>query len=296
MIVRIVIAVLAALSTALLPAQTDALVEALRSYQAGDLVTARTAIDKAVRSADHIEDPDAWLVRGYIYKDIYKAAPLGPDADVLRDEAVGSLFTCITFDKDSTYRENALQAYDYLTRTYFNDAAKALNELNDQRARSLFAKYKEATLRVDPAAKLDTREVEFNNALGTLYTKRFGQDRTDTTWFEKAVATFKVVLELDPENYGANYNLATLYYNRGVYRIRSISADDDIPSIQQIQEASREFFQLALPYMLKAHTMNPGRRETLLGLEGIYYSLQDQENADRYRQLFEELPGDEKDR
>jgi hypothetical protein len=42
--------------------------------------------------------------------------------------------------------------------------------------------------------------------------------------------------------------------------------------------------------MLKAHDMNPSRRETLLGLEGIYYSLQDQESSDKFRQLFEEMP------
>jgi len=31
----------------------------------------------------------------------------------------------------------------------------------------------------------------------------------------------------------------------------------------------------------------------LLGLEGIYYSLQDQQNSDKFRELFEELPPEE---
>jgi hypothetical protein len=31
------------------------------------------------------------------------------------------------------------------------------------------------------------------------------------------------------------------------------------PASLQIQEASREFFQKALPFMLKAHDMNPNR-------------------------------------
>jgi hypothetical protein len=42
--------------------------------------------------------------------------------------------------------------------------------------------------------------------------------------------------------------------------------------------------------MLKAHEMDPQRRETLLGLEGIYYSLQDQASSERFRRLFELLP------
>jgi tetratricopeptide (TPR) repeat protein len=296
MLRRISIAILAAFATLCSTAQTDPLVAALQSYQSGDLVQARKHVDAAVRSTEYREDAEAWLVRGYIYKDIFKDMPVGAEADEMRDEAIGSLLTCLSLDADGSYRENALQAYEYLSRTYFNDAAKALNDQDEVRAQTMFSKYKETTLRMDPNAKLLAREVEFLNALGTLYNKRFNQDRSNLVWFDKAVATFSKVLELDPENYGANYNLATLYYNRGVLRIRSITAEDDIPSIQKIQEVSREFFQLALPYMLKAHDMNPKRRETLVGLEGIYYSLQDEENAERFRQLFEELPPQDHDR
>jgi hypothetical protein len=74
-----------------------------------------------------------------------------------------------------------------------------------------------------------------------------------------------------------------------VYNIQRISSENDIPSIQGIQAVSREFFMQALPYMLKAFEMNPKRKETLLGLEGIYYSLQDDQQSDHYRQLYEEL-------
>lgn len=296
MVRHIAIALLAALTSVLLPAQGDPLVEALRNYQGGDLANARKHIDEAVRGEAHSQNPEAWLVRGFVYKDLFKEMAGAEGSDEVRDEAVGSLYTSIGLDSVGTYRDNALQAYEYLARTYHNDAAKALNTMEDERARGLFAKYKETMLRVDPDIDLKTREIEFNNALGTLYNKRFNEDRNDMKWFDLAVATFSKVLELDPDNYGANYNMATLYFNQGVLRIRSISAEDDIPSIQQIQEVSRELFQQALPYMLKAHDLNPTRRETLVGLEGIYYSLQDNENSERFRQLFEELPPQDEDR
>lgn len=289
MIARTLIVVLAALAPLWLSAQGDALVEALRRYQAADLAGARVLVDSAVRTSQHVEDPEAWLLRGFVYKDMYKGASDQEQGDMLRDEALASLFTCISLDKAGTYKDNAHQAYDFLARSFFNDAAKALNEMDEDRALLVFPKYREAALRINPKVDLEARTIEFTNALGTVYTKRFNKDRTDTTWFGKATEAYRSVLELDPENYGANYNLATLFYNRGVYNIQRISADDEIPSILQIQEASRRFFQQALPYMLKAHDMNPTRRETLLGLEGIYYSLQDQENSDRFRQLFEEI-------
>ncbi len=292
---RITITILWILTCMTMQAQGDPLVEALRKFQAGDLAGAKTLVDQAVRDPLHAEDPEAWLLRGFVYKDSFKDTKAGPEADLVRNEALASLYTCIGLDSAGTYRENAMQAYDYLARTFFNDAARAMQELQDERARALFDNYKEAILRLDPQANLRKREVEFLNALGTVYTKRFDQDRTVLNWFDKAVDTYRKVLSLDPENYGANYNLATLYYNRGVYNIQHITAEDDIPSIQRIQEVSREYFQEALPFMLKAHDMNPDRRETLLGLEIIYYSLQDQENSDRFRELFESLPPMEQD-
>lgn len=286
---RVLIALMTLMLAPLAVAQ-DPFVEALRRYQAGELGQARALIDEAVTMPAHKENPEAWLLRGFVYKDLYKGAANAMDADGSREEALNSLFTCLQMDKDSTYKDNALQAYDYLARSCFNEAAKALNEGDEVRATALFAKYKAAVMRLDPEADLRAREAEFSNALGTVYTKRFNLDRTQLQWFEEAVDAYKSVLVIDAENYGANYNLATLYYNLGVHRIRAIKADDDIPSIQQIQEAAREYFNLALPFMLKAHDMNPTRRETLLGLEGIYYSLQDEMNSEKFRQLYELLP------
>lgn len=275
--------------TAALRAQ-DPLVEALRKYQSGDLPGARSLVDQAVGAPPHASNAEAWLLRGFVYKDIYKGRTGSPEGDAARDTALSSLHRALVIDKDSTYRENAVQAYEFLSRSCYNEAAKALAEGKDARAVELFDTYRESVLRLRPNADLRAREAEFANALGTVYTKRFNEDRTRTEWFEKATETYRGVLRVDPDNYGANYNLATLFYNMGVYRIRALQAEADLITMQQVQEVAREYFQLALPFMLKAHDMNPGRRETLLGLEGIYYSLQDEMNSEKFRQLYETLP------
>ncbi len=244
-------------------------------------------------SEPHSGNAEAWLLRGFVYKDVYKGKAGTDEGDRARDTAMTSLYSCLALDKDSIYKENALQAYDYLSRSCYNEAAKALSDGQDTRAITLFDTYRESVLRVHPRTDLRAREAEFSNALGTLYTKRFNEDRTRVEWFEKATATFQGVLRIDPGNYGANYNLATLFYNMGVFRIRALQAEADILTMQQVQEVAREYFQLALPFMLKAHDMNPSRRETLLGLEGIYYSLQDEMNSEKFRQLYESLPPQE---
>lgn len=270
-------------------AQPGALVEANRLYQAGDLAGARKVLDDAVKSPELSHSPEAWVLRGFVYKDLFKGMTAGPEADLVRDEALASLFTSTVVDTAKEYAQSSLQAYDYLCKTTYNDAARALNELDDARALALYSRYKESVLRLDAGHSFATRDIEFDNALGTVYTKRFNQDREDTTWFTKAVDLYKRVLALDSNNYGANYNLATLYYNRGVYNIQRINAGTDLPTIGQVQEVSKVYFMQALPYMLRAHEMNPRRRETLLALEGIHYSLQDIDKSEEYRHKYEAL-------
>lgn len=272
--------------------QGDLLGRANQKYQEGDLREARTLVDEAIKDPALSGSPEAWVLRGFIYKDLYKDARK-PDADVLRDEALASLFTAVTLDKEEKFSSTSRAAYWFLTTTVYNDAVHALNDLEPGSATAYYAKYEETVLRMVPDSVMAQNEIDFDNALATAYVKLFNKDRENYALYDKAVATYHRVLALDSNNYGANYNLATLHYNRGVYNIQLITPDNDIPSLQQIQEVSREFFTAALPYMMKAHVMKPDRVETILGLENIHYSLQDEEQSRHYRRLFEELKHDE---
>lgn len=272
--------------------QADLLGRANQKYQQGDLDGARLLVDEAVKDQALAESPEVWVLRGFVYKDLYKGAA-GPEAGVLRDEALASLYTSVAADKEQKFTPSSRAAYWFLTTTIYNDAVHALNELEPGQATVYYDKYREALRRMAPDTVLTGNQIEFGNALGTAYVKLFNQKRENYDLYDKAVATYRDVLVLDSNNYGANYNLATLQYNRGVYNIQLISPDNDIPSLQQIQDVSREFFTAALPYMMKAHRMRPDRVETILGLENIHYSLQDEEQSRHYRRLFEELKHDE---
>jgi tetratricopeptide (TPR) repeat protein len=270
-------------------AQSSELVEANRFYQAGDLPAAKAVLDELVKRPDGENSAQAWVLRGFVYKDMYKGLANAPEGGELRREALTSLHRSVLVDTAKEYAQSSSQAYEFLCKTIYNDAAKALNELDDARAVSLYSNYKENVLRSDPTHVFKDRDIEFSNALGTVMTKRFNQNREDTSWFAKAIANYSYVLGLDSDNYGANYNLATLYYNRGVYNIQRITVGTTIPDLQDIQRVAKEFFLKALPYMLKAHNMNPKRRETLLGLEGIHYSLQNVEKSEEYHHKYQAL-------
>lgn len=279
----------ALLATGATMAQSVGLVEANRMYQSGDLPGARAVLDELVKQPGSEKSPEAWVLRGFVYKDVYKSMAPGPQADVVRDEALRSLMVCMQADSTKEFQQSSQQAYDFLCKTIYNDAARALNEMDHARAESLYANYKECVRRMEKDRNFKERDIEFSNALGTVLTKRYNQNREDTTWFDKAVAVYKAVLDTDPENYGANYNLATLYYNRGVFAIQRISVGTTIADLDDIQRVAKRFFMLALPYMQKAHEMNPKRRETLLGLEGIHYSLQDADKSEEFRHKYEAL-------
>lgn len=273
-------------------AQEISLSDANRRYQAGDLAGAREILDRAVKSPEYRRSSEAWVLRGFVLKDAYKAVSTGAGADSLREEALNSLFTSMLLDSTKQYAQSSQQAYEFLCKTQYNDAARALNEMEDERAMGLYARYKQNTLRAAPDRSFRDRDIEFNNALATVHTKRYNQDRERTENFDKAVAVYMQVLAMDSGNYGANYNLATLYYNRGVYNIQRITVGTTIPDLVDIQRVAKDLFILALPYMTKAHDMNPKRKETLLGLEGIHYSLQDVEQSEHYRFLYEQLDGE----
>lgn len=273
--------------------QYEQVTEARRLYQEKKYAEAKERIDAAMQDPTLSQDAYSWLIRGYIYKDVYKKLENSDPSSKAREGALEFAMKAMELDttKDQVFFSDGYKLYDHLAKTYYNDAARAMNSMDHESAVAHFERYKKTIMGLSPDADLDEKQVEFYNALATVYTKLYNKDREDLTFFKKAIATYQEVLYIDQSNYGANYNMATMWYNRGVYNIQLITPDNDIPSINRIQEVSKEFFLEALPFMHKAYGFDATRKEVLLGLEGIYYSLQDTEKSERYKQEYEALYG-----
>ena len=63
----------------------------------------------------------------------------------------------------------------------------------------------------------------------------------------------------------------------------------DLEQLNQVQDRTIELFKNSLPYMLKAYTLNSQKEETLIGLQGIYKSLNDDEKMNFYKDALEKL-------
>lgn len=261
--------------------QRDKLTKALRYYQAGSLDTAKLLIDSASMHPETSMDASTWYYRGYIYKDIYNQREKNDKQSATRMESVKSFLRQMELDTAGTYRENVVKNVNYIATTIYNDAATSINVSEYPIAIANFDKYKEIIHRVDSSRKFNDLEIQLHSALGSIYMQIYENDRDkNKNFFDKARNAFLFVIELDSNNYTANYNMGILFYNEAVNIIKGLDYDLDLITLELIQEETVDLFKKALPFMLKARDLNPKRKETLIGLSGIYFSLNELEKSE----------------
>lgn len=270
-------------------AQPQETLDAYRAYQQKDYTTAATLIDQAVLSEEGKNDAMTWHIRGFIYKDIFNQIDQKNRDSENREIAVSAFMKSLDLDKKSEYTENSLRSMRYLASSFYNDAVLVMREIDKESidlSEKYYLRYKEIAKISDPETDLAERDITYYKALATSNRKIYEQDReANKDYLYHALDNYRYVLKLDPDNYGANYNSAINLYNEGAYGIEKIDAEAQIPAIVQVQAVSIELFRDALPFMLKAFEQDSTRKETLIGLRGIYLSLNNIEEANKYRDL-----------
>lgn len=247
-------------------------------------------IDRAILHPESAKNAYAWYVRGYIYKDWYKTFESQNKKSKTRMDAVTYMKKALELDTAKEYVTNIKQTLKYLGSTFYNDAGASLDMTNYSTAIEDYEKFKECMLVAEPGYNLKIREIEFKNALATVYEKIFRSDfKGNARFFGMTEELYKQVIVLDTNNWSGNYNLAMLYYNYGVDIINNMSVTEDIIAIERIQEEAKELFKKALPYALKAHALDPKREQPIIALQGIYFSLYEFEKSDAFKAKLELL-------
>lgn len=138
-------------------------------------------------------------------------------------------------------------------------------------ARSLINEYlnkndlSEALIWIDKAIEEDSLNATLWDVKGRIFESK------DSV--EEAERCFLVAIKLDPNFEPALGNIGRIYYNRAVEELDRVNAIRDDRVYRREKEKMKAVFEKPLPYMEKAHELNPDERDYIIALRGIYYNL-----------------------
>lgn len=99
---------------------------------------------------------------------------------------------------------------------------------------------------------------------------------------EQAVESYKKAIEIDPQYFDANFNLAAYYYNQAA-EILTEANNMDLKEYQEkgkeIEEEAKVFFEKSLPYLEKSEELKPEDPKVLGTLQTVYTRLGMDEKA-----------------
>lgn len=268
------------------------LTNAIYSLKNKELDKAKELIDAAAVDTMFSNRPATWYYKGFIYKDLFKRDEADNKNSPLREKAVEYFIKSYEMGPNSTFAKGSSQGIKFLAQTYYNQSAVSFNPTDYPLAISSYEKYKTLIRKVDTAADFKEKDLNFNLAMASTYGRIASIDSTNSKKFlDLAKEIYKEVLTIDPNNITANYNLGILYYNEGVEIVNTMDYGLDLVELTILQDQIVEMFRTSLPYMKRAYDLNPKRKETLIGLQGIYFSLNDIPKSEMFKKQIDELDG-----
>ena len=251
--------------------------------QKSELDSAKKYIDLAIGDEGLKSEPKTWHYRGFIYKEIYKKIEKENKTSPARLTSIESFKKMLTLEGKDEFTESSFKILKYLASTLYNDAARMLDLENYKTAISNYETFKATMMLINASTDLKARDVKFKLALASVLNRpaetEAGLDSTQTNQIKNL---YIEVLNIDPNNPAANYNLAILYYNEAADIINNMDYDMDIMKLNEVQDRCIVIFLEGLPYMKKSYELGYKRRETLIGLKNIYYGLNDTEKSEFY--------------
>lgn len=256
-------------------------------YKVQQFDSARVYVDAAVQSEDK-NNSQAWQLRGIIYRSLEVQGSL-----VNREIAIESFVTSRNVDTIGQYtKEIANYLYNINVR-YYNDAVIYMKKGQLDESESSYLTYKEnytkiLLLEYDFKAK----DIGFYTAIGGAWFMKNTQVEISEkpAVYEKAISFFEKALELDSLNYSANYGIGVAYYNQGADLITNMNPfESDLEEIDKVQNQSIEMFKKGEPYLIRAFEINPNEKEVVEGLTGIYYSLNQDDEYNYFKDLLENM-------
>ena len=103
--------------------------------------------------------------------------------------------------------------------------------------------------------------------------------------FHNAEKDYKASLEINPNAFGANYNLGAMYFNSGVAINNKANGTSNNNVYKKLKKEAEGSFAKALPYLEAAHELDAKDKNTLLSLKQLYYLNGDYKKSDEMKKL-----------
>ncbi|MEQ9063323.1 MAG: hypothetical protein RIE58_04045 [Vicingaceae bacterium] len=283
------------LSSASLFAQTGKVLDARNNLANNDLKNAKILIDQASEEPEFQNDFHFWYWKGYIYKELYKVQDKGNNPQsLLRHESMTAFIKVLSMQNNvpQDTLESTMKLINYFASTYYNDAVVSLNEVNYGIAIENYDKFRKAAKIVYPDVELSDKDIKFKMKLATIYVSLYEKNPNTAEgdrYFEKAKQEYAEIIRMDNSNLTANYNLGIHFYNKAVNIIKNLDVGTSLEDLAKQEDICVDLFLQALPYVKTAYELDPNRKETLIGLTGIYWSLNDLEKYEFYQEKLKAL-------
>ena len=271
-------------------AQISKLEKAMSLYSDKKLDSAQLVINQAIKNPETVKDYQVWMMRGFIYKELYKTTQNTSITSPYRDSAAVSLIQSLELDpqNQNPQRANLVQSLKYLASTYHNDINKTLDTVGYKQALINSDKHKAIMKLIDPAFNENKYNYDVYSTIGSMFEKWY-ELNTSKTLLDQAKTYLLKAYAINNNTDFINKNLGVLYYNQAVDIIKKMDYDVPLDQLPVYQDNSVKLGKQALPYLLKANQINPSDKSVIEGLAGIYYLLNETDKYNEYKKRFEEM-------
>jgi len=126
-------------------------------------------------------------------------------------------------------------------------------------------RYEEALKYIKIAKEDDPDNFSLYFATGIMY---LNQEN-----FDDAIVEFKKSMELKPEHFESYYGLGASYINKAADMIEKANEIMDVQKYSDAIDLANAEYEKALPYMEKAHELNPNDEFAMRSLRELYYRM-----------------------
>jgi len=279
------------LVSVVLSAQEAKLVRAQALYNEKKPDLAKLCIDSVIAHPETMKRFEAFTIRGFVYYELYKRNDKSKLESALRDTIISSIKRSNQLNPDADYRSQNNKMLSTLAAQYHSIGKNYLfDQSNYELSLKAYNKYKETARLADSAANFREKDLEYYLAVGSFFSQKFNEDKTNTKAFDIAKLTLLKTLELNPVDTSANMNMGIMYLNQATNLIEKIDAGEaSISDLDIIQENAVKLAKQAEQFFLKVYEQNSKNRKAVLALYYVYRVLLDDAKMKLFEQKCKEL-------